>query len=167
MDNYDDGEIENHDGAWLAGQGDNQPGLIMPGTFLLGAKYYTEIAPEEALDQAEHTEMGLTVTTPAGAFDRCVMVRETSGLDPEDLSIKYYCPGVGMVKDDALELVEIVDNRTNPNAPLDPCAATYDEAGNKIHVPCFDIGGQTIWLDLEPVDMQDPITFELEEFGTH
>ncbi len=166
VDNYDEGEIENHDGAWIAGQGDNKPGLIMPGTFLPGAKYYTEIAPGEALDQAENTEMGLTMTTPAGTWNKCVKVRETSGLDPEDLSIKYYCPGVGMVEDDDLELVEIVDNRTNKNAPLDPCAATYDAAGNVIHVPCLDIGNQKFWLDLSPVDVQDPTTFELDGFGT-
>lgn len=164
VDDYEDDEIVGHEGAWLAG-GENKPGVIMPGTFLLGSKYYTEVAPGVAMDQSEHTEMGVTLTTAAGTFDKCVKVRETSGLDPEDLSIKYYCPGVGMVMDDALELTEIVDNRANRNAPLDPCAAVYDADDNVIHVPCVDIGGRKIWMDLEPVDLQDPITFELDEFG--
>ncbi len=153
VDNYDEGELQDHEGAWLAGRGENKPGLIMPGTFLLGAKYYTEYAPGEALDQAENTEMGVSMTTPAGTFNNRVKVTETSGLDPEDLSIKYYCPGVGMVKDDDLELIQIVDNRADKNAPMDPCAATYDAAGNMIHIPCLDIGGGTFWLDLKTVDM--------------
>ncbi|MEZ4483569.1 MAG: hypothetical protein R2864_02895 [Syntrophotaleaceae bacterium] len=51
-------------GAWLAGElsedGEsyNLPGLMMPGTFLLGARYFQEVAPEVALDRAENVEMG-------------------------------------------------------------------------------------------------------------
>jgi len=29
-----------HDGAWEAGQAGALPGIIMPGTFLLGSRYY-------------------------------------------------------------------------------------------------------------------------------
>ena len=109
VDIYEDGEIVSHEGAWLAGQPDDdglaQPGLIMPGTFLLGSRYYQEIAEGIALDRAEHTAMGLEVTVPAGTFTDCVEVTETTPLEPDSESIKVYCRDVGLVIDDIVELV--------------------------------------------------------------
>jgi hypothetical protein len=110
VDIYEDGEIVSHDGAWRAGEGRAQPGIILPGTFLLGARYYQEIAPRVALDRAENTDMGLRVHVPAGRFQRCVEVTETTPLNPDEASLKVYCPGVGLVRDgDELELVEVVE----------------------------------------------------------
>ena len=40
----EDGRIVSHEGAWRAGVDGAQPGLIMPGTFLLGSRYFQEIA---------------------------------------------------------------------------------------------------------------------------
>ncbi len=106
VDIYEDGEIVSHDGAWLAGVDEALPGLIMPGTFLMGSRYMQEIAPGIALDRAEHVAMGEEMEVPAGLFDECVEVYETSGLDPEDESTKIYCEEVGLVVDDEVELVE-------------------------------------------------------------
>lgn len=106
VDLYEDGEIVGTEGAWRAGEDGAQPGVIMPGTYLLGARYFQEIAPDEALDRAEHTEMDLELEVPAGSFDRCVQVIETTPLEPDDESEKLYCPGVGLVFDDGVELVE-------------------------------------------------------------
>ncbi|HEX9734502.1 MAG TPA: hypothetical protein VGG06_21230 [Thermoanaerobaculia bacterium] len=111
VDFYEDGEIVGHEGAWLAGVDDALPGIIMPGTFLLGSRYYQEIAPEVALDRAENVEMGLTVEVPAGTFEDCVAVIETTGLDPDEEGFKIYCPEIGLVNDnDAIELVEYGDD---------------------------------------------------------
>jgi len=99
VDIYEDGEIVGHDGAWLAGVGGAQPGILMPGRYLLGARYYQEIAPGVALDRGENTAMGLTITTPAGTFHDCVEVIETSPLEPGHESLKRYCPGIGLVQD--------------------------------------------------------------------
>jgi hypothetical protein len=107
VDIYEDGEIVSHDGAWLAGQDGAAPGILMPGTFLLGSRYYQEVAPGVALDRAEHTAEGLEIETEAGEFDECVEVTETTPLEPGSESVKRYCPGVGLVFDDDLELVEI------------------------------------------------------------
>lgn len=104
VDIYEDGEIVSHDGAWRAGVNGARPGVIMPGTFLLDAAYYQEIAPGVALDRAEHVAMGLAVDVPAGSFERCVEVRETSPLEPGHVSMKTYCPEVGLVADGPLEL---------------------------------------------------------------
>jgi len=105
VDIYEDGEIISHEGAWLAGEDGAMPGLIMPDVFLLGARYFQEIAPE-AMDRAEHVAMDLTVNTPAGEFEHCVRIKETSPLEPGDVSIKMYAPGVGMIFDDGLKLVD-------------------------------------------------------------
>jgi hypothetical protein len=95
-------------GSWLAGDG-AFPGLIMPGTFLLGSRYFQEIAPDVALDRAEHVATGLTITVPTvppQTFEDCVEVLETTPLEPGAKSTKRYCPGVGLVFDDGVELVD-------------------------------------------------------------
>lgn len=102
VDIYEDGEIVSHDGAWRAGVDGAVPGLIMPATFLLGSRYFQEIAPGVAEDRARHVAMGLEI----GDFTDCVAVLETSRLDAGAESMKFYCPGVGLVIDDVLELVE-------------------------------------------------------------
>ena len=63
-------------------------------------------APGVAMDQAEHVSMGLEVDTPAGVFENCVKIVETSALDPGAEDIKIYAPGVGLVADNSVELVE-------------------------------------------------------------
>jgi len=100
-----------HEGQWRAGQPDEngvaEPGVIMPGTFLLGSRYFQEIADGIALDRAEHVEMGLDIETDAGDFHDCVRIVETTPLEPKSESEKIYCPGVGLVVDSDVQLVEI------------------------------------------------------------
>jgi hypothetical protein len=100
-----------HPGQWRAGEDEALPGIIFPGgAFLLGARYFQELAPNaEALDRAEHVEMGLEITVPAGTFENCVKINETTPLDKHELSEKWYCHGVGLVKDNDLALREIVE----------------------------------------------------------
>jgi hypothetical protein len=110
VDIYNEDGTITHEGAWRAGEPDEdgvaEPGIIMPGTFLLGSRYYQELAEGIALDRAEHTEMGLEVTVPAGTFTDCVQVFETTPLDLTSESEKTYCPEVGLVQDDVLQLIE-------------------------------------------------------------
>lgn len=99
-------------GAWLAGElaedeeSINLPGLIMPGTFVLGARYYQEVAPEVALDRAEHIEMGLEVETPADTFFNCVKILEKTPLEANSKDIKIYAPGAGLIVDAVTERVD-------------------------------------------------------------
>jgi hypothetical protein len=110
VDIYNEDGTITHEGAWRAGEPDEdgvaEPGIIMPGTFLLGSRYYQELAEGIALDRAEHTAMGLEVTVPAGTFTDCVQVTESTPLEPDAGSEKIYCPEVGLTVDDVLELVE-------------------------------------------------------------
>jgi hypothetical protein len=112
----EDGTVS-HEGAWRAGEPDEdglaEPGIVMPGTFLLGSRYYQEIADGIALDRAEHVAMGLKVTVPAGTFTDCVQVIETTPLEPGSESEKTYCPEVGLVKDGTVELISYGFVNTN------------------------------------------------------
>lgn len=106
VDDYEDGEIVGHEGAWRAGEDGAVPGIIVPGRFLIGARYFQEMAPGVAMDRAEHSAMGLTVETEAGTFEDCAEVIDSSPLDPGAEDAKIYCPGLGIVADAELELVE-------------------------------------------------------------
>ena len=106
VDIDDAGVVVSHEGAWRAGVGGARPGLIMPGTYLLGSMYFQEIAPDIAMDRGLNTAMNLTEVTPAGSFSECVEVFETTPLEPSARSTKAYCPGIGLVRDDELRLVD-------------------------------------------------------------
>jgi len=111
VDIYEDGEVVSHDGAWLAGVNGAKPGLIMPGRPLNGARYYQEIAAGVALDRAEHLDDKATVETPAGTFENCLFVAETTPLEPGHVSFKHYARGVGLIHDGDLRLAEYGCNR--------------------------------------------------------
>jgi len=106
VDDYENGEIVGHGGAWKAGINGAQPGIIMPGRFLLGSRYFQEVAPGIAMDRAENAEMNLHIQTGVGTFDNCVMVVETTPLHPDEQSEKTYCRGIGLVMDDEASLEE-------------------------------------------------------------
>ncbi len=105
VDIYKDGKIAGHGGAWLA-EGDNKPGIIMPGVYLLGSRYYQEIAPGIAMDRAEIISISETYRTPAGNFTNCLKTEETSGLNPKEKEFKHYAPGIGLIQDENLLLVK-------------------------------------------------------------
>ena len=122
VDIYEDGKVVSHDGQWLAGKRKAEPGLIMPeSAFLVGTRYFQEVAPGVALDRAEHVAFDLEIQTPAGAFEDCIKVRETSPLEPGSESIKFYCPGIGLIADGDLVLQAIYDpERDRPAATAWP-----------------------------------------------
>jgi hypothetical protein len=103
VDDYKDGKIVGHSGAWRADEKDSKAGILMPGTVLLGARHYQEIAPN-AKDRAEILADDVMMKTPAGTFKNCIKVEETSGIDPNDKGHKTYAPGVGLIQDEDLLL---------------------------------------------------------------
>jgi hypothetical protein len=105
VDLYEDGEIVGHEGAWLHGEGGANAGLIMPGEPVVGARYYQEVAPGVAMDRAEVVDLTTEIETPAGEFEGCLRVREENPLD-EEQEFKIHAPGIGLVRDEDLVLVE-------------------------------------------------------------
>ena len=103
VDEYKDGKIVSHGGAWIAGEKGAKAGIIMPGRALVGARHYQELAPN-AQDRAEIVADNVTLKTPAGEFTNCIKVEETSPLEPGVKSYKIYAPGVGLIQDEDLLL---------------------------------------------------------------
>jgi hypothetical protein len=104
VDIYKKGVIASHGGAWLSGVDGARFGLIMPGRPVVGDRHYQEIAPGVAMDRAEVASLDEKVETPAGVFEHCLHVRETSPLE-KGVSDKWYAPGFGLIRDEDCALV--------------------------------------------------------------
>jgi hypothetical protein len=107
VDTYSNGELTGHGGSWLAYDGENRPGLIMPGSPEVGMKYYQESAPGVAADRARIVSLSETMSTRAGDFENCLLTQESSPVEPGAIEYKTYCPGVGLVQDEGLTLVSV------------------------------------------------------------
>ena len=105
VDYYENDKIVRHDGSWQAGRNGSRAGLAMPGSPKLNMKYYQELAPGIAMDRAEVVSLSESCQTRAGRFDGCLKVMEGSALKPRESEYKYYAPGIGLVRDEDLELV--------------------------------------------------------------
>jgi hypothetical protein len=117
VDDYEDGEIVGHGGAWRAGENGATAGVFMPGTPLVGARFHQEVAPGVAEDRAEILDRGVEITVPFGTFGDALHVLDTNALEPDaEGDPKYYVPGVGIVKDEVLELVEVNEAPCMPDA---------------------------------------------------
>jgi hypothetical protein len=106
VDDYKDGKLVGHSGAWTSGKNGAKFGLIMPGEALLGARHYQEFAPKVAMDRAEIVSVTATLTTPAGEFKNCLKTEETTPLEPDEKEYKHYAAGVGLLQDGSLKLVK-------------------------------------------------------------
>lgn len=106
VDEYKDGKVVSHGGAWLHGEKGARFGLLLPGAPAVGARYYQEVAPGQAMDRAEILSVSETYETPAGKFEKVLKTLETTPLEPGEKAIKHYAPGVGLLQDGSLKLVK-------------------------------------------------------------
>ena len=105
VDMYKNGKIINHGGAWIA-EGKNKAGIMMPGTVLIGARFYNEIAPGVAMDRVEIISLKDALRTPAGFFFNCLKTEETTPLEPKVKEYKLFSAGIGLIKDGNLVLTK-------------------------------------------------------------
>ncbi|MFZ1878033.1 MAG: hypothetical protein WBP83_02330 [Nitrososphaeraceae archaeon] len=91
-----------HKGSW-AHSINGTAGVVMPGINLVGARYYQELAPPDAIDQGETIAVNLNFSGHTG----CIKIKDTSALEPGVEEFKVYCPGVGLVDDDGSKLVSV------------------------------------------------------------
>lgn len=114
VDNYENGVLANHDGAWEAGKDGARPGYIMKAEVARGDSWRQEYLIGEAEDMGEIIGLGESVAVRAGSFQSCVRTRDWTPLEPEIEENKLYCPQTGMVFEEMtrggtgrMELVEI------------------------------------------------------------
>jgi hypothetical protein len=105
VDVYKNGKVVGHEGAWLSGVKGAKFGLMMPAAPKPGQKFYQEQAPGVGMDRAEIVSVQERVVTPAGTFEKCIHVHETSALEKGAGEHKWYAAGIGPVKDADMLLV--------------------------------------------------------------
>ena len=105
VDEYKGGKVVSHNSSWLAGVNGAHFGMQMTGTPLLGARYYKEVAPRQAMDRAEVKSLSEKMETPAGNFENCLNTLESSDLEPAR-ETKIYAPGIGLILDATLKLTK-------------------------------------------------------------
>jgi hypothetical protein len=104
--NYVKGKNIGSEGSWRADSSGAKPGLLIPGTVLLGAKYYQEIAPGIAMDRAQIISNSISLKTPAGDYRNCLKTLETTPLEPGVKEYKTYAPGIGLINVGNLFLIK-------------------------------------------------------------
>ena len=106
VDVYKNGKVASHEGSWLSGVKGARFGLMMPGKPKVGQRFYQEQAPGVGMDRAEIISLEEKMSTPAGTFENCIHVVETSALEKGMRDHKWYAAGVGPVKDGEMVLVQ-------------------------------------------------------------
>ena len=106
VDIYKNGKVVRHEGAWESDKNGARFGLMVPGRPAVGDRFYQEIAPGVAMDRAEVASLDASIKTPAGEFKDCLKFIETTPIEPFARESKIYAPGIGLVKDGSLLLVE-------------------------------------------------------------
>jgi hypothetical protein len=96
-----------HDGAWLAGEGENKPGILMPANPAVGQSYQQEVAPGIAMDRAEIISIGEPYTVPFAMYADTLSTVESSPLDAGATSEKTYARDVGLIFDSGIELTDL------------------------------------------------------------
>jgi hypothetical protein len=101
----EDGNPTGSQGAWRAGVNGAKPGIVMPGTMLVGGGYYEEIAPEDsALDKGRILSLEDGCAAGSFTFDRqCATISGENDCNADEDS-KRYAAGVGVIADDELEI---------------------------------------------------------------
>lgn len=90
--NYEDGEIENNDGTWLAGR-DGTAGVIMPASPRVGDVYLPENIPGFAFEEVTVAQTDATFDGPSGPVPGAMVVQER--LQDGTLEDKVFAPGYG------------------------------------------------------------------------
>ena len=90
-------------GSWEAGVGGAQPGIVMPADPRPGAPYRQEYLPGEAEDMARVIDIDESLKVPYGSYVQVVVTRDWSPLEPGVAEHKHYAPGVGLIREEAVE----------------------------------------------------------------
>jgi hypothetical protein len=99
---FKEGDVVSTAGAWEAGVDGALPGIIMRADPRIGDAYRQEFYPGEAEDMAEVIDRGASETVPFASFDRLLVTKEWTPLEPNVVEQKYYERGVGLVMEETV-----------------------------------------------------------------
>ena len=94
---FEDGKAASTAGSWEAGVDGAMPGIAVPAHPEVGLVYRQEYKAGEAEDAASVLSLDERADAPAGVFERTLMTKDYTPLDPAVLEYKFYAPGIGPV----------------------------------------------------------------------
>ena len=97
--NYEDGELVDLDGSWIAGEDGAKPGFWMPGAPEEGFVYRQELYWDEAEDIGEVLSTDSDEPVPFATGAPVLQTRDFTPVEPDADEFKFYVPGVGLVKE--------------------------------------------------------------------
>lgn len=110
VDNYVDGLLVSHSGAWLSGVDEALPGILMKAHPQVGEEYHQEYYAGEAEDVARVESDNETVTVPSGTYTDCLKILEWNPLESGG-GYKYHSPSAGgtVLEEEEDERVELIE----------------------------------------------------------
>ena len=97
VDEYKAGKIVGHKGAWLTGEHNALPGVLIPAHPKVGDTFHSENVPGIAVESDEIVAVDETVQVSSRTYTHCVKVKES--VEGEEPEYKYYAPRVGVVRE--------------------------------------------------------------------
>ncbi|HEY5914381.1 MAG TPA: hypothetical protein VJA21_27645 [Verrucomicrobiae bacterium] len=97
VDEYKDGKVAGHPGAWMLGVQTDKPGVMMPGHPKRGDRFRAEDVPKITTEDDEVISLSETVTVPAGAYKNCLKIKEV--MSDGAIDHKFYAKELGCVKE--------------------------------------------------------------------
>ncbi len=110
---FEDGELVSLEGSWKAGVAGAKPGIIMQALPQVGEGYRQEFNLGDVEDLAQISSITGTEEVPAASCEGdCVVTKDSTPIEPDQVEEKYYARGVGLmleVNPDSGERVELVE----------------------------------------------------------
>ena len=148
VDNYDGGKFKDHHGQWIAGEGQNKPGIIMGAKPSVGQTFEQELAPGIAEDKSTVLSTTESVTTPAGAYANCIKTKDFTPLEPDIEEFKWFCPSIGLAQEQGAEtsskLISIGPAPELATTPTAPRPAATPQQSAPVRVPNTGSGEATV-----------------------
>jgi hypothetical protein len=112
VDDIENGKVTGHDGQWIAGRKGARRGLFMPAAPKVGQSFRQTRAPGVSQDRSTVVAVDAEVTTRAGRFTGCLLTRDTDLRSSSRPERKYYCPDVGLVREQPSDgIVDLIRSR--------------------------------------------------------
>jgi hypothetical protein len=100
---YEDGEVVTTAGAWESGKNGAYAGIVMLADPIVGMTYRQEFLAGEAEDMGTVISTDESLDVSYGSYDDLLIIQDSTPLEPGIAEYKYYAPGVGMIREEAVK----------------------------------------------------------------